>query len=89
MERNINMWLLLTCPLLGTWPATQACALTGNPADDPLVGRLVLSPLSRARQGRSRFQCVSFLAVEHHRAVWVLNTAPSTSPASMVFPESS
>ena len=29
-ERNINVWLPLTCPLLGTWPATQACALTGN-----------------------------------------------------------
>ena len=29
-ERNINVWLLLQCPLLGTWPATQACALTGN-----------------------------------------------------------
>ena len=27
MERNINVWLPLTCPLLGTWPATQACAL--------------------------------------------------------------
>ena len=26
-ERNINVWLPLTCPLLGTWPATQACAL--------------------------------------------------------------
>ena len=26
-ERNINVWLLLMCPLLGTWPATQACAL--------------------------------------------------------------
>ena len=24
------MWLPLTRPLLGTWPATQACALTGN-----------------------------------------------------------
>ena len=29
-ERNINVWLPLTHPLLGTWPATQACALTGN-----------------------------------------------------------
>ena len=29
-ERNINVWLPLMCPLLGTWPATQACALTGN-----------------------------------------------------------
>ena len=29
-ERNINVWLPLTCPLLGTWSVTQACALTGN-----------------------------------------------------------
>ena len=29
-ERNINVWLPFTCPLLGTWPTTQACALTGN-----------------------------------------------------------
>ena len=29
-ERKINMWLSLTCPLLVTWPATQACALTGH-----------------------------------------------------------
>ena len=29
-ERNINVWLPLAFPLLGAWPATQACALTGN-----------------------------------------------------------
>ena len=29
-ERNIHVWLPLVCSLLGTWPATQACALTGN-----------------------------------------------------------
>ena len=29
-ERNIHVWLPLTCPQLGTWPTTQACALTGN-----------------------------------------------------------
>ena len=29
-EGNINVWLPLARPLLGTWPATQACALTGN-----------------------------------------------------------
>ena len=29
-ERNINVWLSLECPPLGTWPATQACALPGN-----------------------------------------------------------
>ena len=30
MERNINVWLPLTWPPLGTWPATQACAMIGN-----------------------------------------------------------
>ena len=29
-KRNINVWLPLARPLLGTWPATQACALIGN-----------------------------------------------------------
>ena len=29
-HRNINVWLPLACPQLGTWPATQACALTRN-----------------------------------------------------------
>ena len=29
-ERYMNVWLPLVCPLLGTWPKTQACAVTGN-----------------------------------------------------------
>ena len=29
-ERNVNVCLSLTRPLLGTWLATQACALTGD-----------------------------------------------------------
>ena len=33
-ERNINVWLPLMCPLLGTEPATKACALTGNRTSD-------------------------------------------------------
>ena len=36
-ERNIYVWLPPVCPLLGTWPATQACALTGNRTGTPLV----------------------------------------------------
>ena len=36
-ERNINVGLPLTRSLLGTWPATQACALTGNRTCNPLV----------------------------------------------------
>ena len=50
-ERNISVWLPLTYPLLGIWPATQACALTGNRTSDPLVLRSVLNPLSHTSQG--------------------------------------
>ena len=49
-ERNIS-WLPLTCPQLGTWPATQACALTGNRTSDLSVCRLALNPLSHTSQG--------------------------------------
>ena len=50
-ERNVNVWLPLTLLLLGTWPTTQACALTGNQTGDPLVHGLVLNPLSHTSQG--------------------------------------
>ena len=50
-ERNINVWLPLTSPLLGTQHATQACALTGNRTSDPLVHRPALNPLSHTSQG--------------------------------------
>ena len=50
-ERNISVWLPLMRPLLGTWPATQACALTGNRTSDPLVHRRALNPLSHTSQG--------------------------------------
>ena len=43
--------LPLTRPLLGTWPATQARALTGNRTSNPLVRRLALHPLSHTSQG--------------------------------------
>ena len=36
-ERNNNVWLPLACPPVGSWPAAQACALTGNRTSDPLV----------------------------------------------------
>ena len=52
-ERNINVWLPLPCPQLGTWPATQACALTGNQTVNPLVCRPAFNPLSCSSQGRS------------------------------------
>ena len=52
-ERNINVWLPLLHPLLGTWPATQACALTGNRTGDPLVHRLVHNPLSHTSEEKT------------------------------------
>ena len=50
-ERNISVWLPLACPLLGTWLATHAWALTGNWKDDTLVRRPALHPLSHTSQG--------------------------------------
>ena len=50
-ERNINVWLPLVRPLLGTWPTTQACALTGNQTCSPLV----CSPLSHTFRAGSVF----------------------------------
>ena len=43
-ERNINVWLHLMSPLLGTWLATQACALTGNWTGDLSVHKQELNP---------------------------------------------
>ena len=37
--------------LLGTWPTSQACALTGNRTGVPLVRRVVLNRLSHTSQG--------------------------------------
>ena len=54
-ERNISVWLPHTHPLSGTWPATQACALTGYRNSDPLVCRPVLNPLSHTSQGAFSF----------------------------------
>ena len=51
-EGNTNAWLPPTCPLLGTWPTTQACALTGNGTGDPFVHRPALNPLSHTSRGK-------------------------------------
>ena len=50
-EGNINVWLPLACPLLGTWPTAQACALTEHRTGDPLILRRVLNPLTHSSQG--------------------------------------
>ena len=38
-ERNINVWSPLPHPLLGTWTATQACALSGNQTSNPFASQ--------------------------------------------------
>ena len=64
MERNINVRLPLSCPLLGTWPEIQACALTGNQTRDPLVCRPALNPLSYTNQGwKALFECNCYFLV--------------------------
>ena len=54
-RRNVNVWFPLECPHLGTWPATQVCALTRNWTGNPLVCRLALNPLSHTSQGKKLF----------------------------------
>ena len=50
-ERNISVWLPLACPLLGTWPPAQPCALTGNRTGNHLACRQALNPLIHTSQG--------------------------------------
>ena len=52
-ERNISVWFPLLRPLLGNWPAIQACALTGNQTWDLSVRRPALHPLSHTSQSKS------------------------------------
>ena len=52
-ERNINVWLPLTWPPLGTWPATQAYAWEFN--HQPFGSKPVLNPLSYTSQGLITF----------------------------------
>ena len=61
-ERNINVWLPLARPQSGSWPATQACALTGNRTTSLEVRRPVLNPLSHTvlRSGTAVSQLKGF-----------------------------
>ena len=59
-ERNINVWLPLAHPLLGTWPTTQACALIGNWTGGSFGSQPMLNPLSYTSQGYIWFFRKSF-----------------------------
>ena len=65
-ERNINQ-LLLAHPKLGSWPTTQARALTGNQTRDPLVYRPVLNPLSHTNQGYCVFKTLQCRLLSQRR----------------------
>ena len=56
---------LLHTPLLGTWPATQARALTGNRTGDALVCRPELNPLSHTSQGLSIYCFIEYDSKEY------------------------
>ena len=51
MRETLIDCLLHTCPQLGTWPTTQAYALTGNGTSDFSIHRLALNLLSHTNQG--------------------------------------
>ena len=51
-ERNIY-WLPLKRPQMGTWPATQACALIGNQAGDFSVCGMTHNPLNQTSQDKT------------------------------------
>ena len=77
-ERNINVWLPLTSPLLGTWPATQACALTRNQTGNPLVHRPTLSPLSCTARAHCLFCSYHFILL--HPCTFSVIPLPSGNP---------
>ena len=65
MWKRYIYWLSLTHPQLGTWPATQACALSGNWTSDLLVHRSALNPLNQTSQGWRFFCLFVFLIYSH------------------------
>ena len=66
------MWLPLTCPHMGTWPTTQACALTWNLIGDPLVFRLVLIALSHTSQGLRLYFILDIIKILRMNQMWIM-----------------
>ena len=50
-ERNINVWLPLTYPLLGTWPTTQACTLDWESNWQPFGSQAGIQPTQPHQPG--------------------------------------
>ena len=79
MKRDISVWLPLTWSPVGTWPTTQACALTWNLTSSLLVCRLTLNPLSQPYQEGhepKNFVLLAFISLTtqcllHSRPYWL------------------
>ena len=56
--KEIHLSVASHKPQLGTWPATQGSALTGNRTGDLLVHRVALSPLSHTIRDAFTFKAV-------------------------------
>ena len=72
-ETSMCGWLPLACPALGTWPTTQACALTGNRTSDLLGCRPVLNPWSHTSQGHTvkYYSALASYKVLIHATTWM------------------
>ena len=53
-------------PQLGTWPATQACALTWNQTGSLLVHRSACTSLNLTSQGSSSFKMIQHQCLSVH-----------------------
>ena len=85
-ERNITVWLSLMCPPLGTWPSTQACALTGNQTSDPLVHRLALNPLTHMSQGHPMDFDICLTYIHHYDIIQSSFCCPKKSHVPPIHP---
>ena len=65
-ERNINVWLPSARSILGTWPESQACALTGNQTNDPMLRRPALKPLSHTVHGPEAILMMTERPIRYH-----------------------
>ena len=74
-EGNINR-LPLTCPQLGTWPATQACALAGNQTGNFSVHSLALNLLSHTSQVVVLFIYIFMCMFFNHLLCYVPSSGP-------------
>ena len=85
-ERNINVRLPLTRPQPGTWPATQACALTGNRTSNPLVRRPALNLISHTSKGRYNlfYKILCDLSTNYFILTYLIFTILSLFPQELI-----